>query len=111
MEPRYLARLDRAIDDFGAARPRLRASDSVEAIALAVLGGRVRTLLVDQERLIPGRIDPDTGTVHYGQLDDPHIDDVLDDLAQMTLRTGGEVIMSPPERMPTGTGVAAVYRY
>lgn len=111
MEPRYLARLDRAIDDFGAARPRLRASDDVEAIALAVLGGRVRTLLVDQDRLIPGRIDPNTGQVQFGNLEDPHIDDVLDDLAQMTLRTGGEVIMSPPEKMPTGTGVAAVYRY
>lgn len=111
MEPRYLARLAKTVEEFGAAHPRLRASDDVEAIALAALGGRVRTLLVDQDRLIPGRIEKDTGRVHFGRLEDPHTDDVLDDLAEMTLRTGGEVIMSPGERMPTGTGIAAVYRF
>ncbi|MEN9507576.1 MAG: hypothetical protein RLZZ621_139 [Gemmatimonadota bacterium] len=111
MRPRYLARLQQVLDDFGAAEPRALASDAVEAIALAALGGRVRTLLVDQDRLIPGRIDQQTGQVHFGQLEDPHTDDVLDELAEMTLRTGGEVIIAPGERMPTGTGIAAVYRF
>lgn len=111
IEPRYRTRLDRFAEEYGAAHPRLLASDDVEEIALAALGGRVRTLMVDEDRLIPGRIDSSTGQVHVGTLDDPHTDDVLDDLAEMTLRTGGEVITSPAERMPTGRGIAAVYRF
>ena len=36
---------------------------------------------------------------------------MLDDLAERVLKTGGEVIMVPPERMPSKTGLAAIYRF
>jgi hypothetical protein len=39
------------------------------------------------------------------------VDDLLDDLAEQTLRTGGEVVIVPGERMPTDTGIAAVRRF
>ena len=37
--------------------------------------------------------------------------DVLDDLAEAALRTGGEVIVLPPDRMPSKSGAAAIFRY
>jgi hypothetical protein len=37
--------------------------------------------------------------------------DIYDDLAEAVLRNGGEVIIVPVERMPTTTGIAAIYRY
>lgn len=110
-EPRYHARLQRLLDEFGASRAHALGSDVVEDVALAALGGRIRTLLVDAELIIPGRVDRDTGQVQYGPLDDPRTDDVLDDLAELVLRMGGEVVMVPRDRMPTATGVAAIYRF
>jgi len=35
----------------------------------------------------------------------------LDDLGEIVLRKSGEVIVVPAERMPTNTGVAAIYRF
>jgi hypothetical protein len=110
-EPRYLERLQKFTDDYGAGVPRGLASDDIEAVAMAGLAGRIRTLLVDDEQSMPGRVNRDTGTVTRGSMDDPHMDDVLDDLAELTLRMGGEVVMVPAERMPTRAGVAAIYRF
>ncbi|RPH67165.1 MAG: hypothetical protein EHM83_02175 [Burkholderiales bacterium] len=57
----------------------------------------------------PGRLDAASGTVHAAELKDP--DDLLDDLAGQVLRTGGEVVVAPAERMPSTTGLAAIYRH
>ena len=111
VEPRYTARLQGYIDEFGAAVPRGLASDVISDVAMAGLGGRVRALLVDDDRVVPGRVDRNTGHVSYGALEDPHVDDILDDLAEIVLRMGGEVVMVPRDRMPSITGVAAVYRF
>lgn len=110
-EPRYHERLAKLLDDYGAGVPRQLASDTIPDVALAALGGRVRTLLVDSDMVIPGRVDRDTGKVTPGSLDDVHTDDILDDLAEFTLRMGGDVVVVPPDRMPTKTGVAAIYRF
>ena len=72
---------------------------------------RVATLLLEADRLVPGQIDASTGKVTTGKLGDPEVDDLLDDLGELVLRKGGEVVMVPAERMPTKTGAAAVYRF
>lgn len=46
-----------------------------------------------------------------GDLNNPETDDVLDDLSEYVLKTGGEVVIVPAERMPTRTGAAAIYRF
>ncbi len=110
-EPRYHDRLAKLLEEFGSARAHELGSDVIGDVALAALGGRVRTLLVDTELMVPGRVDKETGQVHTGSLDDPHTDDVLDDLAELALRMGGDVVMVPGDRMPSATGVAAIYRF
>lgn len=47
-----------------------------------------------------------SGEITLGQLDD-----LLDDLGERVLATGGEVVIVPTERMPTNAGLAAIYRY
>ena len=37
--------------------------------------------------------------------------DLLDELTIWTLEQGGDVVVVPTERMPTGTGAAAIYRF
>lgn len=111
IEPRYLARLTRLKEDYGTALARKLASPDPAAIAPAAMDGRVGLLLVDADKVVPGRIDRDARTVRADQIDNPEVDDVLDDLAELVLSTGGEVVVVPTDRMPTDTGVAAVYRF
>jgi hypothetical protein len=111
VEPRYTAHLQGLMDDYGAGLPRGIASDALSDVAAAALGGRVRSLLVDDDRAVPGRVDHTTAHVSYGELDDPHVDDMLEELAEIVLRMGGDVVMVPRDRMPSSTGVAAIYRF
>ncbi|WP_373065124.1 hypothetical protein [Gemmatimonas sp.] len=111
VEPRYTLRLQGYIDEYGAALPRGLASDVLSDAAMAALGGRVRALLVDDDRVVPGHVDRATAQVSHGELDDPHVEDILDDLAEIVLRMGGDVVMVPRDRMPSTTGIAAIYRF
>ncbi len=111
MQPRYLERLAGLVEAFGAANSRGRGADDLGRIAEAAVDGRVETLLIEADRLIPGPIDGASGAVTPGDLDKPWIDDTLDDLGELVLKHGGEVIVVPAERMPTRTGAAAIYRY
>jgi len=110
-EPRYQARLDRLIEQFGSARAQGLGDDRLAEVTRAIVGGRVATLLVDADRKVPGRVDTATGDLERGDLAHPEIDDLLDDLGALTLKRGGEVVIVPAERMPTKTGIAAIYRH
>ncbi|MEO7065296.1 MAG: hypothetical protein ABI114_00145 [Rhodanobacter sp.] len=111
LQPHYLQRLAGLVDRFHAASPRELATDDLAASAKAAVAGRVHTLLLESERQIPGRLDAGSGDITLGELDDPEVDDLLDDLGERVLASGGEVIMVPAERMPTRTGLAAIYRF
>jgi hypothetical protein len=114
-EPRYLERLGALVERFGAARGRGLGTEDPNELAPAADAGRVGTLLVEARRVLPGRLVP-TGTVpplaaEPADLAEPGVDDLLDDLAERVLRTGGEVVVVPRERMPTATGLAATFRF
>lgn len=111
MEPMYLERLAKLVNDYQLAKSRQLGSDHLSQVAAAATAGRVGTLLVEANRQIPGRIQPGTGEVRLGELADPGTDDALDDLAEMTLRMKGQVIVVPAKQMPTTTGLAATYRF
>jgi hypothetical protein len=44
-------------------------------------------------------------------LKDPQVDDLLDDLAELVLSKGGQVVVVPTVDMPTTAGVAAIFRF
>ena len=71
----------------------------------------METLLIEADRIIPGQINAANSKVTAGELDDPEVDDLLDDLGELVLKAGGDVVMVPAERMPTTTGAAAIYRF
>ena len=111
IEPLYLARLAGLIEMFGAAKARGLGSDNVEQVARSAVARRVATLLVEADRQIPGRFDTSTGEIQFAELAKPDVDDVLDDIAELVLKNGGQVVVVPKERMPTQTGAAAIYRF
>ena len=88
------------------------ASDDLNAIAKAAFEGRIDTLLVDAEIRIPGTLDADTQSIRFEEdFSDPSVEDVLDDIAELALKTKSKVQVIPSEIMPSKTGLAALYRY
>lgn len=111
VEPRYLARLSALAAEFGNSRSKGLGDDELARVAKAVVGGRVAALLIEARREIPGRINTVTGDIEFDDLANPEVDDVLDDLGALAWKKGGQVVIVPTERMPTKTGIAAIYRY
>lgn len=111
IEPHYHARLATLVEEFGGSKSKGLGGEELTVVAEAAVSGRVTTLLIEADRQIPGRLDHSTGRVEFGELAHPEIDDLLDDLGELVLKLGGQVVVVPAERMPTRTGVAAIYRF
>lgn len=111
VEPTYLTRLAKLSEDFGTAASRQQGTADLSDAARAAVAARVGRLLIDADQVQPGTIDPATGAIKAEDLADPTVDDKLDDLAELVLKTGGEVVVVPTDRMPTKTGLAAIFRY
>jgi hypothetical protein len=111
LEPHFLARLAALAEEFANAKANDLGHDELAEIAKGVVRGRVATLFIEDRREIPGRIDTATGDIESGDLANPEVDDVLDDLGTLALKMGGQVVIVPADRMPTKTGIAAIYRY
>ncbi|MFO7545227.1 MAG: hypothetical protein R6W77_06990 [Trueperaceae bacterium] len=111
VEPAYRARLADLAEEFGSAMPNGLAADDVEQVAKAVVEGRVAKVLVEAERMVPGRVDAATGAIMSGDEVDPEVDDVLDDVASLASKLGAQVVVVPADQMPSETGIAAIFRY
>ena len=111
IQPYYLDRLSGLVDGYGVATGKNQASALLDDIAKAAVEGRVATLLLEADRMVAGQIDAATGKVTTAPLDDPKVDDLLDDLGELVLKSGGDVVMVPAERMPSTTGAAATFRF
>lgn len=111
VEPHYLTRLAGLVESFRAMRAHELADADLAHVARSAAAGRVGTLLIDADRRIPGRLDATTGEVTRDDLADPAVDDLLDDLGELVLKQGGQIVIVPAERMPTDTGIAAIYRF
>jgi hypothetical protein len=109
-EKHYLARLAQIREDFGAAAAHGRGTAELVAAARAAATGRVGVLLIAADRTVPGTIDAASGALHPSPTS-ATAGDMLDDLAEMGLKTKAEVIVTPSPQMPTTTGLAAIYRY
>jgi hypothetical protein len=110
-EPRYTRRLAELIEAYGTAAARQKAAHIIADVARACRDGRVGTLLVDADKTLPGRVDLASGEVRFGNAADPTVDDLIDDLAEQALLTGADVVVVPRDKMPTDTGLAAIFRY
>lgn len=112
MEPQYLQKLDSLVDQFGQAKGQGKGSDDLKEVAVAAVEGRVDTLLVEADRLIGVRItNLVTGNTQKKDLENPRVDDLLDDMGELVTKMGGQVMVLPPDKMPSKTGLAAIFRY
>ena len=111
METVYMNDMKELLEKYRQAESDSMASADPSDVAKAVAEGRVETLLLEADRIVPGKIDPHTGSLMFGDLDKPDMDDVLDDMAEIVFRYGGRTVVLPVDLMPGSSGVAALYRY
>ena len=112
MEPEYLLKLDTIVGKYGQAKANGKGSDDYKEVALAAVEGRVDSLIIEADRIIAVRItNLETGNTQKKDLTNPKVDDLLDDMAELVTKMGGHVMVLPAEKMPTETGLAAIFRY
>ena len=112
MEPEYLLKLDRMVDKYEQAKANGKGSDDYKEVAAAAVEGRVDTLIIEADRMIAVRItNMVTGNTQNKDLQNPKVDDLLDDMGELVAKMGGQVMVLPVEKMPSETGLAAIYRY
>lgn len=112
MEPEYSLKLDTLVDRFEQARANGKGSDDYKRVAVAAVEGRVDTLLVEADRIIAIRVtNLVTGNTQKKDLKNPRVDDLLDDMGELVLKMGGQVMVIPADKMPSETGLAAIFRY
>lgn len=106
----YAEKEHSALQEFTRFREQHKAVDSLEEIARASIKGRVKTLIVEKGVHLWGLVSKDNGRVALPQMSSPpRTDDVLDDIAELVVSHGGQVIALKKEQMPTLSPVAAVY--
>lgn len=111
VEPVYSEKADELIERFENSRSIDLASADLAEIARSSISNRIATLIVELDRIIPGKVNQATGAIETGELDHPEFGDLLNDIVLLTIQNGGNVIVLPQERMPTDTGLAAIFRY
>lgn len=112
MQPNYLTKLKDITNKLEQAKGNNKGSDSLEEIAKAMAMGRVETLLLEQNRIIPGKIiDANAGTIELGDLNNPEIGDLLDEIAEIATEKGTQVIVITKDKMLTRSGIAAIFRF
>jgi len=86
MEPYYNGIIDKACDVYQQAKSKGTGSDIISDVAAAATAGKVDTLMIEADRQIPGKIINDTGSIEKDDLENPEMDDLLDDLGELVTR-------------------------
>jgi hypothetical protein len=113
VQPLFVAEQEQATDRYrqlaGVGSPR--ASGDLEEVVRAAYQGRVETLLVAVGEQCWGTFDPASNDVEAHSGRKPADQDLLDFAVIHTLFQGGDVYAIEPADVPSGTSVAAVFRY
>lgn len=100
---------EEALQEFRFAELDNRTCKNIFQISKAVVLGQVRKLIVTDELSVFGKIDKKSGEIKIHPFDlDHEDDDVLDDLAQMVLAQGGEVVVASRNEIPKGRPILAI---
>lgn len=111
IEPDILKETKKVIESYNSAASKSLGSFELSEVVKAAFEGQVETLLLEENRIIAGKIDKNSGIIYMCDIDNPDCDDILDDLAELVLKNKGNIVVLPKDKMPSTTGIAAIYRY
>ncbi|WP_270088950.1 baeRF3 domain-containing protein [Sphingobacterium sp. SYP-B4668] len=72
------------------------------------LDGKIETLLIEEDKIIPGRILAEERRIDTSR---EGTDDILDDLAALVVEKAGNVLLLTKEEMPHDTGAVSINRF
>lgn len=102
-------KIERSLLEFKFADEANRTNRNIFQISKAAAEGKISKLIVTSDFCIFGKVDILTGKLSLHPIDlDHEDDDVLDDLAQLVLRHGGEVIVAKASQIPKGRPILAL---
>ena len=94
LEPYYRQKELEAIDELNLAVKRNHAITYIEDIAVSAIYGKLRKLFVVENKQLWGTVNKNTGEVFISpKQTNSHDDDILDDICQLVLAKGGEVVV------------------
>jgi len=109
-----LEKIDGALQLWENAYSNGKGEADLASVARLAVAGRIRLLLTQHGRNVWGRFDRHTGEMEHiregGEDPGPEAVDLLDEVAEVVMEKGGRSLILSEERMPTGTGVAAILR-
>lgn len=112
MEPEYVEKIDQVVEKYEQARASSKGSDDLNTVSVAAVEGRIDTLLIEANRIIAKRItNLETGNTQNKDINNPRVDDLLDDMSELVTKMGGTTFVLPADKMPTKNGFAAILRY
>lgn len=112
MEPEYLLKLDSLVEKFAQEKANGKGSNDMKEIGVAAVEGKIETLIIEADRMIANKLTNQvTGNIQKRDLMNPKVDDLLDDLGELVIKMGGNVMVLPAEKIPSDTGLAAIFRY
>ena len=80
-----MEKIRKLVESYAKAEAELLGSSDLVQVAKAAYESRVETILIEEDKIIPGKIDYKTGEIKLGNIDSPDYDDILDDLAELVL--------------------------
>ena len=105
-------REDEALAAYASEDARGLTSADLATIARLSVQGRVRRLLLAEGVHVWGNLDRVSGEFRRSQAQqDTRDDDILDDLAELVLARGGDILVLPAPKMPHQAAVAALLRW
>lgn len=112
MEPEYLGKLDHIVEKFSQEKANGKGSDDMKEIGVAAVEGKIETLIIEADRMMSNKLTNQvTGNIQNRDLTNPKVDDLLDDLGELVIKMGGNVMVLPVDKMPSEAGLAAIFRY
>lgn len=111
MEPAYLEKTEVLVEEFHNAKAASLASGDLAQVAKAAVEKRIKTLLVAADTVISGILDRESGEIEPGQSDDLNNNDVIEEIVKLVLKSQGQVVVLPLEKMPDKAAVAAINRF
>ncbi|QBJ96263.1 hypothetical protein ERC79_10000 [Rhodococcus sp. ABRD24] len=107
----YSEQLARTRAEFDELRSKGRGQVEITDIARSATFGRIETLFVDIDGIVPGSVDPDSGAVTLAETDGSHAYGVVDEIARRALLTGARVLAVRADDIPEAVPVAAILRF
>lgn len=111
-EPEFLRKQKELAGRFHHVKSNSLGSEDINEVAVALVEGRVDTLIIESGRIIASQI---TNLVTYNvqnkDMINPKVDDLLDVIIELVMRIGSHVTILPADQIASESGVAAIYKY